>query len=75
MRDWPDDEGWRKQMAAAGYSAADMERLSKLPPGVKKGDLAGIVTMGETVPNATVRAAAPPPAPRCGHAVNPLHLS
>eukprot|EP00854_Cymbomonas_tetramitiformis_P013326 gene13326-15745_t len=51
MRDWPDDKGWRRQMEAAGYSKEDMERLSKPPPSVKKGDIAGVVRLGKTMPN------------------------
>ena len=48
-RPWPDQVGWRKQLAAAGYSPEEQDRLAALPKGVRKGDIAGFVTLGRTV--------------------------
>eukprot|EP00959_Pyramimonas_sp_CCMP1952_P422512 8850732-Pyramimonas_sp.AAC.2 len=54
MRAWPDDLGWRQQMAAAGYTAEEMERLAALPPSVSKGSIAGVVKLGQTVASASM---------------------
>jgi len=53
-RAWPDDIGWRNQMAAAGYSAQEMEELAALPSSVRKGGVAGVVKLGETVTSASL---------------------
>eukprot|EP00667_Euglena_gracilis_P010654 EG_transcript_10853 len=49
-RDWPDDAGWRAVLTRAGVSEADQQRLSALPRDVQRGDIAGVVLLGPTVP-------------------------
>jgi len=59
MRRWPDDIGWRTQLAAAGYSDQEMDKLAALPSSVSKGSIAGVIKLGETMPSASLARISP----------------
>lgn len=48
MRDWNDTEAPRIELRKAGYSEKEIDQLSALPPGFKKGSVVGIVEVGRT---------------------------
>ena len=47
-KDWHDTQSFREIMATGGYSDKDIEQLSRLPKGMKRGEIVGILTVGQT---------------------------
>jgi magnesium-dependent phosphatase 1 len=47
-KDWPDLESYRLILAEAGMAQADIDKVSDLPTGFKRGSVVGVWTAGET---------------------------